>query len=187
MKQKHLELQRQLELKNKMLESEQKINEVDSIVATVASDYRSIFFVNLQNDDALCYRAKSLSDNQAGDLEGVKKGDHFHFYEKITQYANKYIVEEDREKFLNFIKPENIREKIDNEIMINYYYMTIRDGETRYESIRIVNVNLAQNRYVHEVNYVSFGFADVDSETRLLLEKSHKMSEALKNCEEKTV
>ncbi len=181
MKRSQRELEEQLELKNKMLESEKKINEVDSIVASVASDYRSIFFVDLPSNDGVCYRAKSFDDDdKSSDLEGVNEGDHFNFYEKLTQYANKYVADIDRENFLKFVKPENLRKKIENEIMINYHYMTIRDGEEHFELIRIVNINLVQNRYGQEVKSISFGFANVDSETRTLLENIYKMYETLR-------
>ncbi len=161
------ELHERIKVQNQMLENERKTHEIDSIVSTVAADYRSIYYVDLNRDEGMCYRAKTNSL----DLQGVKKGDKFPFREKLTQYANEYVAESYREDFLKFIEPENIRAKLANEIMTAHRYLTIKDGVKNYEMIRIVDVNLGKGGSTNTVNAISVGFADVDSETRELLEK----------------
>ena len=91
-------------------------------------------------------------------------------------------AEIDRADFLKFIEPENIREKLANEIMTAHRYLTIKDGVEQYEMIRIVDVNLGSNSSKNTINAISVGFAEVDSETRELLEKNRTLSEALKKA-----
>ncbi len=172
------ELHERIKVQNQMLENERKTHEIDSIISTVAADYRSVYYVDLKRDSGLCYRAKTNSL----DLQGVKKGDRFSFREKLTEYANKYVAEIDRTDFLKFIEPENIRKKLATEIMTAHRYLTIKDGVEQYEMIRIVDVNLGNISNKDNINSISVGFAEVDSETRELLEQNRTLSEALKKA-----
>ena len=105
-------------------------------------------------------------------------GDRFPFRENFIRYANKFVAESDREEFLKFIEPENIRAKLSKEIMTGHRYLAIKDGVEQYEMIRIVDTYLGKTR--DRINFISVGFADVDSETRELLEQNRALSEELK-------
>ena len=108
-------------------------------------------------------------------------GDRFPFREKFTQYANDFVAEVDREKFLKFIEPENIREKLSKEITTGCRYHVIKDGVEQYEMIRIVDTYFGQAP--DRINFISVGFAEVDSETRELMEQNRVLSESLKNAQ----
>ena len=175
------ELKERLRIKEKQLENENKAHEIESMISAIAVDYRSIYYFDLEHDEGLCYRAKTISDDKLGDLEGIKHGERFPFSKKILEYADTYVEESYREGFLKFVTPENIRAKLANEIMTAHRYLTIRDGKEHYEMIRIVDINLNQNRDKRQINAVSLGFAEVDSETIELLKKTHTVSKKLEN------
>lgn len=171
-------LEEKLKVQAKQFENENKANEIDSMFSTIAADYRSVYYIDLNNDSGTCYRAKNDKIRHASDLEGVKKGDKFPFHEKFVQYANDYVAESDREGFLKFIEPDNIREKLQNEVMTGHRYLAVKDGVEKYEMIRIVDAYLGQAR--HKINAISIGFAEVDSETVNLIEQNHALNEKLK-------
>ena len=113
-----LEVQnKQLEIQRKELENEHRANEINSMSSSLGADYRSIYSVNLERDEGRCYRVGNGMSNEESDLEGIKMGDRFPFREKFIQYANDFVVEDDRQKLLKFIEPENIRKKLATEIM----------------------------------------------------------------------
>ncbi len=172
-----------LQVQNQLLENERKVREVDAMINAVAADYRSVFYVDLDNDESICYRAKTTTGSQASDIVGVKKGDHFPFLEKFIQYANTFVAEPYRADFLNFIKPENIRAKLAKELITAHRYLAVRDGKEYYEMIRVVNINPVLHQNTKDIHSVSIGFADVDSETRETLQRNRALSDALQQAE----
>ena len=176
-----LEIQEaQLAVKEKQLENEQKAHEINSMVSSIAADYRSVYSVDLEHDEGCCYRARNGEGSQESDLKGIKLGDQFPFREKFTQYANDFVAESDREGFLKFLEPKNIREKLSQEILTGHRYRTIKDGVEQYEMIRIVDTYLGKAR--DRINFINVGFADVNSETRELIEQNRALSKALKKA-----
>ncbi|MBR0060172.1 MAG: hypothetical protein IJP68_01710 [Selenomonadaceae bacterium] len=177
-----LEVQnKQLEIQKKELESEQRAHEINSMSSSMSADYRSIYSVNLERDEGRCYRVASGTNNGKSDLEGVKMGDRFSFREKFAQYANDFVVKDDREKLLKFIEPENIRVKLAKEITTGCRYRVIKNGVEKYEMIRVVDTYFGQA--TDRINFVSVGFAEVDSEARDLLEQNRALSESLRNAQ----
>ncbi|MBR5913324.1 MAG: transporter substrate-binding domain-containing protein [Selenomonadaceae bacterium] len=174
-------LRERLKVQEKQIENERRASEINSITSTISADYRSIYSVNLEENEGCCYRAKSADSNNESDLEGIKVGDRFPFRENFVRYANKFVAESDRKEFLKFLEPKNIREKLSKEVMTGHRYRIIRDGVEQYEMIRIVDAYLGKAR--DRINFISVGFADVDSETRDLIEENRSLSEALKNSQ----
>ncbi len=97
---KHLEVR--LELQNLLLERERQQRQSDTMITAMASDYHSVFYVNLDKNEAVCYRADTKIDG------GVREGDGFPFYEKFADYANRFVVEADRADFLKFTEPSGV-------------------------------------------------------------------------------
>lgn len=171
-------LKEKLAVQEKEIQNEHRAREINSVGSSIAADYRSIFSVDLEHDAGTCYRARNGSGNVESDLEGVKMGDNFSFSEKFLEYANNFVAEADREKFLNFIKPENIRAKLSKEITTGHRYRAIKNGVEQYEMIRLVDTYLGKAR--DNINFISVGFADVDSETRELMEENRTLAEKMK-------
>ena len=173
-KRKEHELKERMSIQEQKFENERRMQEVDSMISTVAADYRSVYRVDLVRDEGLCYRAKTNAGNAMSDLPDVKKGDWFPFREKFMQYINTYVAESDRAGVLKFIDPENIREKLAHEAITAHRYRTIRDGAEHYEMLRIVDFNADKNRR-NAVDKISIGFAEVDSETRELMDQNRAL------------
>ena len=90
-------MQERLDLQEKLLEEEKKRALQDNLITAMASDYRSVYYVNLDEDDAICYRGDPTDTDQN------PEGTHFSFTERFRYYAENHVAEEYREGFLKFI------------------------------------------------------------------------------------
>ena len=173
-------LKAQLAIQAQQLDNEQRAQEIDAMILAIAADYRSIYSVDLEHDEGCCYRARNITGNQESDLKGIKMGERFSFRENFIKYANDFVVPADRDKFLQFIEPENIRENLSKDTITGHRYRTIKNGVEQYEMIRIMNT---YSESLEQINFISVGFADIDSETRELMQQNRSMSEALQHAQ----
>ena len=159
-------------------ELEKRAKTDSQMVTAMAADYRCIFHADLDNDECLCVRMRPKQDKE------MWEGCSFPFREGFADYAKNHIVEADREGFLDFIDPENIRARLATEAMISHRYLSVRDGAEHYEMVRIAGVRLIEERDDHMVHAVALGFSDVDRETREQMEQNRALMEALTRAEE---
>ncbi|MBR2519024.1 MAG: response regulator [Selenomonadaceae bacterium] len=174
---KQQELEEQLALQEELLAQEQYKTQQDNMIKALASDYRSVYYVNLAADDGICY----LSDPELDHT--INESEHFTFSEFFTEYAKLYVTEEYRAEFLNFIHPKSIREGLKSNPVMNYRYLVRKKGVHRYEMIRIAGVKKTADSE-HIIQVVGVGFTDIDSEMRESMAKSLALSDALKTAEE---
>jgi len=171
------ELEERIALQDELLEQEKKRAQLDSMITALASDYRSVYYVNLDDDSAICYR----NDDEADD---ILKGDTFLFSEAFGKYAEKYVDEKYRGHFLEFIKPENIRRELKkNDIIVCRYLVKKNDIES-YEMLRMADVKKRDAAADETIHAIGVGFTDIDEEMRDSLAKSQALSDALKAAEE---
>ena len=175
---KQADLEHQLAMQEKLLEQEKKRAELDSMITAMASDYRSVYHVDLDANDAVCYRADPDDPNQTP--EGV----HFPFHERFTEYDNMYVDDEYREGFLSFIEPDNIRRVLSTENIIAYRYLARRNGIEYYEMLRMAGVRHPADRDDNIVHAVGVGFTVIDEEMRESIEKNRTLQEALAAAEQ---
>ena len=175
---KQQELEARVALQDQLLEQERRRKEQDSMITAMASDYRSVYHVDLDVDDAVCYRA------DPNDRDQHPEGVHFPFHARFAYYAETYVDEKYREGFLRFIEPQNIRDALAAENMIAYRYLVRRGGREYYEMLRMAGVRHAGDRDDHIVHAVGVGFTVIDAEMRDTLAKSRALSEALASAEE---
>ncbi len=162
-----------------MLLEEQSIRErQDKMLTALSSDYRSVYHVDLDHDDAVCYRGDPLDKDNPG--EGV----HFPYLERFTMYANEAVDESYRDGFLSFIDPENIRKGLAQNLIIAYRYLVHRNGTDYYEMLRMVGVRHAEDRDDNIVHAIGLGFTNIDSEMRESMARNQALSEALNAVEE---
>ena len=138
----------------------------------------SIYYADLDKDECICYRATSEMPDR------MCAGKEFPFSQGFTEYAEHCVAEKDREGFLEFIKPENIREGLAKEAMLSCRYLSVINGEERYEMLRIAGVRRIEEREDRIVHRIGAGFSDVDRETREAMEKNRVLAEALTRAEE---
>ena len=175
---KQQELEDRLALQEELLRQQQRREQQDKMITALASDYRCVYHVNLDNNDAVCYRA------DPNDHEQTPEGVHFPYYERFSWYANHSVAENYREGFLQFIDPDHVREALANDLIIAYRYLAQRDGKEYYEMIRMAGVRHAENRDDHIVHAVGLGLTIIDTEMRDAMAKNKALGEALAAAEE---
>ena len=170
---KSIELQRRKNLQEQLLEEERQRMEQDKMITALSSDYRCVYHVDLDKDEAVCYRADPNAPEQSA------QGERFRYSERFARYAENSVTEAYREGFLNFIKPENIRVALERAPIIAYRYLARRAGKEYYEMIRMAGVRHAEDRDDHIVHAVGLGLTVIDEEMRDSLQKSQALAEAL--------
>ncbi|MBP3267569.1 MAG: hypothetical protein J6M07_04510, partial [Ruminococcus sp.] len=173
------ELEQRLQLQNELLEQEKLRTRQDHMITALASDYKSVYYVDLDSDECICYRSEVMPE------KGPQVGDRFSYIEAFTRYANEVVAESYRESFLQFIEPGNIRKHLEKELIIAFRYLTVgKNGEEAYEMLRMAGVRHAKDRDDHIVHAVGVGFTDIDSEMRESMAQSQALSDALAAAEQ---
>ena len=170
---------KELENANAELIKQQRHREQqDKMITALASDYRSVYHIDLDRDDAVCYRADPTDDEQTA--EGV----HFPYLERFTWYAENSVAESYREGFLKFIDPENVRKALADNVIIVYRYLVKRAGKEYYEMIRMAGERHPEERDDHIVHTVGLGLTVIDEEMRDTMSKNRTLAEALEAAEQ---
>ena len=172
------EMQAKLDLQEKLLEEEKKRAVQDNLITAMASDYRSVYYVDLDADDGICYRGDPTDEDQ------TEEGVHFTFTDRFKYYAEAHVAEEYREGFLKFIDIENIRSALEENRLITYRYLVRHKDKEFYEMLRMAGVRLAENREDGIVHYVGVGFTIIDKEMREEMARNEILSEALASAEQ---
>ncbi|MBQ7501136.1 PAS domain S-box protein, partial [bacterium] len=175
---KRQELEERLALQEKLLAEQRRREQQDKMITALASDYRSVYHVDLDKNDGVCYRCDPNDSEQTG--EGI----HFPYLERFTWYAEHSVAESYREGFLKFIDPENIKKRLEHEQIIAYRYLARRVGKEYYEMIRVAGVRHAEDRDDHLVHAVGLGLTVIDEEMRESMAKNQSLAEALAAAEE---
>ena len=152
--------------------------QANAMITAMASDYRSVYYVNLDNNDAVCFRADQ------NDKEQTPRGIHFQFRERFTWYAETHVTDAYREEFLRFIDPENIRKNLANNPIIGFRYLVRRQDQEYYEMIRMAGVRRPEDRDDHIVHAIGLGLTVIDTEMRDTMAKNEALIEALAMAEE---
>ena len=172
------DLEHQLALQERLLEQEKKRAELDSMITAMASDYRSVYHVDLDEDDAVCYRIDPDAPWQ------MPEGVHFPFHEQFTDYCDRYVDDEYKAGFMDFIDPDNIRWALSTENIIAYRYLARQGDNEYYEMLRMAGVRHPADRDDHIVHAVGVGFTVIDKEMRESIERNRALKEALSAAEQ---
>ena len=165
--------------KHEELEEKQKYSkEQDKMITALAADYRCVYHVDLDENDAVCYRA------DPNDPDHTLQGEHFNYLERFTYYANTYVDERNRDGFLEFINPDNVREGLKEQSIIAYRYLVKRGTNEYYEMIRMAGVRHPKDRDDKIVHAVGLGLTIIDAEMRDDLIKRRALVDALATAEE---
>ena len=175
---KQRELEERLALQEELLDQKTRREQQDKMITAMASDYRCVYHVDLDQNDAVCYREDPNDPYQTG--EGI----HFPYLERFTWYANHFVAENYREGFLKFIDPDHVREALADNVIIAYRYLAQREDKEYYEMIRMAGVRHAEDRDDHLVHAVGLGLTVIDTEMRDTMAKNQALVEALAAAEE---
>ncbi len=172
------EQERRQVLQDQLIEQERQADQQLNMITALASDYWSVYYLELDRDYGICYQSHS------GIEGGFSVGDEFPYLKSVTDYANAYITDQYRDEFLKFIQPDAIRAGLRAERVISYRYMVHRQGKDSYEMVRFASVRRPEDGEGGDINHVSACFTDVDAETRRALEQSQALSDALATAEQ---
>ena len=170
---KQQELEHRLELQEKLLEEEKQKAQQDQLITAMASDYRSVYYVNLDEDEAICF----FDDKRFKEAPAV--GQHFPYLKEFTEFAYNHVAESYREGYLKFIQPENIRRELLKQPLITYRFLEINDGVESYSMLRMAGVRHLEDRDDNFVHAVGVGFTDIDEEMRNSMAQQNALSDAL--------
>lgn len=171
------EMEQRLALQEELLEEKAQGEQQDRMIKALSSDYRSVYYLELDTDDGICYQART-------DLPGFKEGEQFRYVQAVTDYCNTYVKEPYREAFLKFIQPDNVREGLRDHLVISYRYMIEVDGKESWEVVKFAGVRHPDERDDDLVHSVGACFTDVDEETRSELEQKQLLTDALETAEQ---
>ena len=172
------ELEEKVALQEQLIQKEEQQKELDSMITAMASDYRSVYHIDLDTDDAVCYRA------DPGDPNQTPEGVHFPYRERFIDYCERYVDAEYQQDFLKFIDPVNVRKALDTESIIVYRYLARRNGVEYYEMLRMAGVRHPGYRDDNKVHAIGLGFTVIDEEMRESMAQNHALAEALAAAED---
>ncbi|MBQ7500884.1 MAG: response regulator [Clostridia bacterium] len=175
---KQQEMEQRLSLQEKLLNEERQRTQQDKLITALSSDYWSVYYLELDKDEGVCYQAHADID------DGFKVGERFRYLESFTSYANRYVTEKNREEFLKFVQPDNIREGLKTNRVISYRYSIFRHGKESYEMVRFAGVRHPEDRDDHLVHAVGACFTNVDEETRASIAQNEALNNALAAAEQ---
>ena len=175
---KQQELEQRLKLQEKLLEEEKQKSQQDQLITAMASDYRSVYYVNLDEDEAVCF----FDDKRFPEAPTI--GQHFPYLRDFTEFAYNHVAESYREGYLSFIQPENIRRELLKQPLITYRFLEINDGVESYSMLRMAGVRHMEDRDDNLVHAVGVGFTDIDEEMRQSMAQQQALGDALATAEQ---
>lgn len=171
------DMEERLALQEQLLAEEQQRTQQDKLITAMAVDYLGVYYVDLDHDDAICYRNDKRFDFEE------QAGKHFAFSQRIEEYCSNYVGEQFKEGLLDFIRPENIRRALENQPVISYRYIETRDSQETYVMLRIARVTRTEETGGH-IGAVAVVFGDIDEEMRTTMAHQQMLSDALTSAEQ---
>ena len=162
------EMEEKLRLQTQLLSEERRRRRQSEMIQALTVDYRLVYHLNLDSDEAVCYRVAPEVTSQLN----RRQSDVVKFQAAMENYVKEYVSPNDRVELLNFIKPENIRARLAKEEIISQRYLTYSYGEEHFMMLRIAKID-------EGLHAVGVGFANVDEQTRESLAKNQALAEAL--------
>ena len=167
-----------LKEKELLLEQQALQKQQDQMITAMASDYRSVYYVDLDKDEAICYR----DDPRFSEAPAL--GASFPFLRDFTAFAYNHVAEPYREDYLAFIQPENIRAALATQQIIAYRFLELNDGKESYAMLRVAGVRHPEDRDDHIVHAIGVGFSDIDEDMRKSLTQQQALRDALDTAEQ---
>ena len=172
------EMERRIELQSKLIEEQKRRTQLDNMITAMSADYRSVYYVDLEKDEGICYRG------DPEDHEQTEEGKPFNYSERFKWYAEHSVVEEYREGFMEFIDADNIRKGLTSEPILAYRYLAKRAGKEYYEMIRVAGVRNKTERGEDHVREIGLGFTVIDAEMRKRMDQQIALKDALSSAEQ---
>lgn len=142
------------------------------VIEGLSINYESILYADLDLDKIQPYR---LSNRTILQFENTTEPRSFSWY--TFDYIKVWVHPEDRETLTRQTTPEYIRSKLSAQKTYYINYRVIKDSETQYLQLRIVNVTAGS-----QISQIVMGYRRVDDEIRREMEQKQLLEEALTNA-----
>ncbi len=142
------------------------------VIEGLSINYESILYADLDLDKIQPYR---LSNRTILQFENTTEPRSFSWY--TFDYIKVWVHPEDREALTRQTTPEYIRSKLSTQKTYYINYRVIKDSETQYLQLRIVNVTAGS-----QISQIVMGYRRVDDEIRREMEQKQLLEEALTNA-----
>ena len=175
------EMEDRLALQERLIEEQKQRKRQDSMIIALSSDYRSVYYVDLDKDEAVCYLEAGIYDDDP------VAGQRFPFLKVFTDFGNDHVHESYRESYMEFIKPENIRRELLKHSIITYRFLEVNGDQEKYSMLRMAGVRHLDDRPDGLVHAAGIGFTDIDEEMRESMMQQKALAEALEVAEQANV
>ena len=173
---KRAEMEEKISLQNKLLEQERQRSHQDEMIRALSSDYRTVYYYNLDTDEGICYRSTAgISSYNEGDTVSSFRG-------FIDYYIETFVAPDDRADTQIFLSEENLRERLKTENIISHRFLTNRDGQSYYAMLRVASIDDSE-----EIHAVGIGFANVDEQTREAMAQNQALVYALNQAQQANI
>jgi len=175
------EMEERIALQERLLEEQEQRKRQDSMIIALSSDYRSVYYIDLDEDEGVCYLAAGIYDDDP------LIGQRFPFLKVFTEFGNEHVHESYREGYMDFIKPENIRRELLKHPIITYRFLEVNGDQEKYSMLRMAGVRHLEDRPDGLVHAAGIGFTDIDEEMRESMMQQKALAEALDVAEQANV
>lgn len=127
-------------------------NMLEKMINAFLSDYVAVIFVDLETGEYHTYSDLSHLEDSRPDGN---------FFEQFPKDAFLYVVEEDRDRFVEGLTKEALIRKIDSREKDLVEYRLLTSGGSVWHEIRLIN-----GEYSQAMQYAILGIRDIDSEKR---------------------
>jgi len=148
-----------LNINNEILEREEHKRNIErnfEIINVLASEYTSVYYINLETDTFTPYSVTDYAKNMYGKLFLNKNC----FSKVFKSYVDGFVYELDKKMVFEVCSIEKIKEQLSTKKTFNVQYRKYEGGGTRYCEMKFVKVG---DEY-ETPKAVVLGFADKDSE-----------------------
>jgi diguanylate cyclase (GGDEF)-like protein len=125
----------------------------ENIIGILSQDYFDLFDVDINTDEYIEYGSRTNLDNNSSLTQGQN------FFKTINSNVNKLVYEEDREKLIEALTPENVLSQIKEKGTFRHYYRLMIEGKPTY-------VELKATRVANNDNHIIIGVTNVDAQMK---------------------
>ena len=140
-------------------EEETKLKRNIEIIEILASEYTSVYYIDLTTDELDTYTMNERTETEFGNI--FRSG--IHYSEAFKMYVDTLVYPEDRDKMLKAGSIYNILIELSTK---KTFITTYRNSEGHYSEMKFVKVGDEENP-----QSVALGFADKDEEIRAEMER----------------
>lgn len=160
--------------KNEQLEdSLAKIKKEKYVLDKLCVDFTAVYNIELNSGR---FDILKLGENtNAIEIIGGNLEKYQNFDEYSAEYAKRYLADEDRDSFLDWFKCSNLKERLQNEERIIYYYKSVPNGASqRFFETQAIKVHVEGSQFL-----IFMGFRYVDNIVNKEKQIQKKLQEAL--------